>query len=138
MRKIKIVLAVITSILGIAFIWIISNTQKIKKLRKDKFLNSNLSIFSASQTTSNQTIQQTGSEFLLKEITSNYSVLASDQNKRLFVTSAVSLNFTIDGSYNVVVRAYPVSIKQGTTLIQDLDAGDYLIKVSSGIVTIIS
>jgi len=71
------------------------------------------------------------------KILSAYNVKATDSNRILWVTNPVALTFNENGQYNVMVRANPVPILSGTTLIGTLEAGTYLIEVLNGSVTII-
>lgn len=148
MKKINIMFKVIFFILTVAIIWGIINFKKITNLLKsDTAKNKNTTPITGNVnvpgtvsyiSSGGNTTQQVVLDAIIKTITSSYTVLASDTNKRLVVKQPVALTFGPDGNYNVLVRAFPVTIKQGSTIIQDLDAGDYIIEVSSGNVTIIS
>lgn len=71
------------------------------------------------------------------KILSAYSVKAIDSNRILWITNPVALTFNENGQYNVVVRANPVPVLSGTTLVQTLEAGVYLIEVLNGTINII-
>ena len=71
------------------------------------------------------------------KIYADYSVKAMDSSKRLWVTSAVKLTFNENGRFNIVVRANPVKLYSFTTFVQDLEAGDYLVELLNGTLTII-
>lgn len=71
------------------------------------------------------------------KIYADYSVKAVDASKRLWITAAVKLTFTENGRFNIVVRANPVKLYSFTTFVQDLEAGDYLVELLNGTLTII-
>lgn len=72
-----------------------------------------------------------------KEVTTNYTVTAADSKTTLWATADNStFTFSVDGLFNLNVRAYPVMILSTNTASQTLDAGDYFISVVAGVLTL--
>lgn len=151
-KTIRYLLLIIGAIFLIVFIWLVATSAKLKALissNESKAPSANLpvtgNVATAGYTPSSPS--QVVLDKILKEIKTDYTVLASDSNKRLFVTLPVTLNFSDEGTYNVVIRAYPVAIKvlgvdfEETTNVSAgtnaLDVGDYYFEMKSGILRLI-
>ena len=128
-------------LIGLFIFWIIlkltENSNEIQDLSEinQSNLNALNNVNSEPVKTVTNPVNVSSNMFL--EIFNDYTVTALDSQKQILVENPVKLSFSDTGIYQIIVRAYPVTVRYNNGNIADLDAGQYFIKVSNGTISIL-